>query len=86
MPRGDVLLNLLGEMGIRPRVSLFPFRNVSRFSSPGEAVAYLAPRYRASSPDQLATLEEEVAKELEPCGDGWTLRHEATCLHVRWEP
>lgn len=86
MPRGDVLLNLLGEMGIRPGVSRFPFRNLSRFSSPREAAAYLAPRYRARTPGQLAVLGQELARELERCGDGWTLRHEATCLHVWWSP
>jgi SAM-dependent methyltransferase len=86
MPRGDVLLNVLHEMGIRPEVSRFPFRNLSFFSSPEEAVSYLAPRYLARTDAQEEVLREELAGELEHRGDAWVLPHTATCIHVWWKP
>jgi len=86
MPRGDVLAGVLHDMGIRPEVSHFPFRNRSTFAGVDDALATLAPRYRARNARQRSILREALEAGLKTHGSGRVLEHTATCVHVWWDP
>jgi len=63
-PKGDVLYNVLYQMGIYPNVRSFRLEHNQPYASPDEAVAALAPQAQAESEEQKAVLREYLRNVL----------------------
>ena len=63
-PKGDVLYNVLYQMGIYPNVRSFRLEHNQPYTSPDEAVAALAPQAQAESEEQKAVLREYLRNVL----------------------
>lgn len=63
-PKGDVLYNVLYQMGIYPNVRSFRLEHNQPYTSPDEAVAALASQAQAESEEQKAVLREYLRNVL----------------------
>lgn len=63
-PKGDVLYNVLYQMGIYPDVRTFRLRHNQRYSSLQEAVESLSPQAQIRSPEQEAVLRDYLSRTL----------------------
>ena len=85
-PKGNVVFNLLYQLGVFPDVEVFPYRHVNKYDSLSEVVQYL--RKRLCIPSTV-----EDARILH-CGEGlihqknghFALESWAVCMKICWNP
>jgi SAM-dependent methyltransferase len=85
LPKCELLLRILDQMGIRPAVTVLPYLHVERFQDLEEAMSPFRRRYRVTTDRQEAVLRDYVSSLLEPQGPALLLRSPAAFMKVHWQ-
>ncbi len=84
VPKSDLLLNVLRQKGINPRLKQFKYVHLDRFQCIDEAVRYFARRFRIPPEHQTNALKQQVSDLLEARNGAFVLRSEAACMKIWW--
>ncbi|MFP4533153.1 MAG: class I SAM-dependent methyltransferase [Desulfobacterales bacterium] len=84
MPKSELLLKALRQIGIYPEIEIFPYVHIDRFDSIDAAVDHFVQRFGISPANQTAALRACVTDLLEARHNAYILRSEAECMKIRW--
>ena len=85
LPKCELLIRVLRQMGIRPDIAILPYVHVDRFATLDEAVEHFRRRYAVPPGAQGEAIRACLSGRLRREGDALVLRSRATCLRLHWE-
>jgi SAM-dependent methyltransferase len=85
VPKSNIVINLLYEMGIKPELSVFTFTESIRYESVEDALVDYAIRYNAVTQRQLHLLRSFIEREFEKAAGGFVKTHNHTDMQIIWQ-
>jgi SAM-dependent methyltransferase len=83
-PKGDVLFNLLYQMGIYPHTTVFPYRSMFRFGTMEDALEEFGSRLGVKDAGQIQPLKSFLESQMKIDGNDLVLQQTATCVKFWW--
>lgn len=84
-PKADMLFQILVQLGLLPHIDVLAFDRTYRFADLDEALEHFAPRFGASTDEQVARLRAYLASLGETAGEGGiVIRHPSRYARVWW--
>lgn len=84
LPKSEVLINVLYQMGILPDVRVFNYHHVDRFPCYDDALDYFRDRYNAETELHEHIIREHIDGVCEYENNELVIRSEAKCLKIWW--
>lgn len=85
VPKSNIVINLLYEMGIRPNIKTFSYSESARYETIDEMIVDYAIRYNAVTQRQLSLLRNFVEREFEHVNGGYITSHRHVDMQISWQ-
>lgn len=85
VPKSNVVINLLYELGIKPEYKIFTYTESTRYKTVEDALVEYAIRYNAVNQRQIHLLRSYIERELEIVAGGYVKSHSHADMQITWQ-